>query len=144
MANNLDSNFTLKLAKGFLPAFESERVLSKNVNTQKLDGKFNPASGETTAFKRPTDYVSSRTPKGDLTSETASDIIAGQALGTVQDYFTVFVDYDEADDDGCGTTHVVRYADDAVRRDKQTKKRYHDDSSAHVQMTNMLRKDPLI
>lgn len=98
MANNFESNFTLKLAKGFLTAFESSRVLSKNVNTQKLDGKFNPASGETTAFKRPTDYVSSRTPKGDLTSETASDIIAGQALGTVQDYFTVFVDYDEADE----------------------------------------------
>lgn len=98
MANNFDSNFTLKLAKGFLPAFESARVMSKNVNTQMLDGKFNPASGTTTAFKRPTDYVSVRTPKGDITLETASDIIAGQALGVVQDYFTVFVDYDEADE----------------------------------------------
>ena len=98
MANNFDSNFTLKLAKGFLPAFESSRVMSKNVNTQMLDGKFNPASGTTTAFKRPTDYVSSRTPKGDLTAETASDITTGQALGIVQDYFTVFVDYDEADE----------------------------------------------
>ena len=97
MANNFDSNFTLKLAKGFLPAFESERVLSKNVNTQKLDGKFNPASGETTAFKRPTDYVSTRTAKGDVTAETPSDIIAGQALGIVQDYFTVLVEYDVFD-----------------------------------------------
>lgn len=98
MANNFDSNFTRQLARVFLEKFDSERVLSKNVNTQLLQGRFNPASGENVDFKRPTDYVSVRTPKGDLTAETASDIITGKATGTVQDYFTAFVDFDEADE----------------------------------------------
>lgn len=98
MANNFDSNFTNKLAKGFLAAFESERILSKFVNTQKLDGKFDPSTGDETRFKRPTDYVSVRTPKGDVSGENPSPIITGNAKGTVQDYFTTFVDYDEADE----------------------------------------------
>lgn len=98
MANNFDSNFTKKLAKGFLSAFESERILSKNVNTQLLDGKFKPDTGDKTYFKRPTDYVTVRTAKGDVSGETASPIITGQAVGTVQDYFTSSVDYDEADE----------------------------------------------
>jgi len=96
--NNLESNFTTKLAKGFLAAFESTRILSKNVNTQKLDGKFNPATGDTTLFKRPTDYKTVRTDKGDVSSETASPILTGNAKGVVQKYFTAFVDYDEADE----------------------------------------------
>ena len=98
MANNFDSNFTRKLARVFLEKFDSERVLSKNVNTQLLAGKFDPSTGDNYDFKRPTDYVSVRTAKGDLTSETASDIITGKSTGTVQDYFTAFVDYDEADE----------------------------------------------
>jgi hypothetical protein len=98
MANNFDSNFTRKLARVFLEKFDNERVLSKNVDTQLLSNKFAPDTGDTVDFKRPTDYVSVRTPKGDLTSETASDIITGKASGVVQDYFTAFVDYDEADE----------------------------------------------
>jgi len=98
MANNFDSNFTAKLAKGFLSAFEAERVLSKNVNTQKLDGKFDPSTGTVVYFKRPTDYNTVRTATGDVSSETKSDIITGKASGTVQNYFTSFVDYNEADE----------------------------------------------
>lgn len=98
MANSFDSNFTRQLARIFLEKFESSRVLSKGVNTQLLKGRFNPASGENVDFKRPTDYVSVRTTKGDVSGETVSDIITGKATGTVQDYFTVFVDYDEADE----------------------------------------------
>lgn len=98
MANNFDSNFTRNLAKGFLKGFENKRVLSKNVDTQLLKGKFNPASGDTIDFKRPNDYVSVRTTNGDVSGETASDIITGKASGVVQDYFTAFVDYDEADE----------------------------------------------
>ncbi len=98
MANNFDSNFTRKLARVFLEKFDSERVLSKNVDTQLLAGKFNPSTGDTVDFKRPTDYVSVRTPKGNVAAETASDIITGKASGVVQDYFTTFVDYDEADE----------------------------------------------
>ena len=98
MANNFDSNFTRKLARVFLEKFDSERVLSKNVDTQLLAGKFDPSTGANVDFKRPTDYVSVRTAAGDVSAETASDIITGKATGTVQDYFTAFVDYNEADE----------------------------------------------
>lgn len=98
MANDLDSNFTRKLARVFLEKFDSDRVLSKNVDTQLLVGKFAPDTGDTVDFKRPTDYKSVRTPKGDVSGETKQDIITGKASGVVQDYFTVFVDYDEADE----------------------------------------------
>lgn len=98
MANNFDSNFTRKLARVFLEKFDSERILSKNVNTQLLSGKFDPSTGTVVDFKRPTDYKSVRTSAGDLSSNTAGDIITGKASGTVQDYFSVHVDYNEADE----------------------------------------------
>lgn len=98
MANNFDSNITRPLARVFLEKFESERVLSKNVNTQLLDGRFNPSTGTTVDFKRPTDFTTYRNATGDLTSHTADDIVAGKASGVVQDYFTVLVNYDEADE----------------------------------------------
>lgn len=98
MANNFDSNFTRKLARVFLEKFDSDRILSKNVNTQLLTGRFDPSTGTVVDFKRPTDYVSVRTSAGDISSNTASDIITGKASGTVQDYFSVHVDYNEADE----------------------------------------------
>jgi hypothetical protein len=97
MANNFDSNFTRTLAKVFLEKFESSRVLSKNVDTQLLQGRFGPSSGENVDFKRPTDYTSSRNSTGDATG-IADDIITGKATGTVQDYFTTMVTFDEADE----------------------------------------------
>ena len=97
MASNFDSNFTRLLARVFVDKFESSRVLSKNVNTQLLTGKFNPASGENVDFKRPTDYTSSRSPTGDATG-IGDDIITGKATGTVQDYFTTLIPFNEADE----------------------------------------------
>ena len=81
MANDFDSNFTRKLARVFLEKFDSDRVLSKNVDTQLLEGKFNPSTGDTVDFKRPTDYVSVRTSTGDVSGETKSPIITGKARG---------------------------------------------------------------
>ena len=98
MDNNFDSNFTRKLARVFLEKFDNERVLSKNVDTQLLVGKFKPDTGDTVDFKRPTDYKTVRTSNGDVSGETKSPIITGKASGVVQDYFTAFVDYDEADE----------------------------------------------
>lgn len=98
MANNFDSNITRKLAKVFLDKFDSQRVMSKNVNTQLLSGQFNPSSGDTVDFKRPTDYLSTTTAAGDISGATASSIITGKASGTVQNYRTVFVDFNEADE----------------------------------------------
>jgi len=98
MANNFESNITRKLAKVFLDKFESSRVLSKNVNTQLLSGAFSPDTGDAVDFKRPTDYKSTRTAKGDISGGTAESIITGKASGVVQDYFTVELDWSEADE----------------------------------------------
>lgn len=96
--NSFDSNFSRKLMEVFLDKFETERVLTKNVDTQLFSGKFNPSTGENIDVKRPTDFLTVRTAKGNVASETESDIITGKATATVQDYFTSFVDYDEADE----------------------------------------------
>jgi hypothetical protein len=93
MANNLNSNVTRKVARVFLEAFEASRVLTKTVDTQLLSGKFNPSSGSTVDFKRPHDYNSIRTSGGNISSSTKSDIIAGKATGTVQDYFTAATEW---------------------------------------------------
>tara|TARA_R110000744_G_scaffold85789_2_gene167641 strand:- start:1806 stop:3086 length:1281 start_codon:yes stop_codon:yes gene_type:complete len=98
MANNFDGNIEKKIAKSFIKGFTNDRVLSKNVNTQLLDGKFTPSTGDNVYFKRPTDYKSVRTATGDVSGETKSSIVTGQAKGTVQPYFTAFVDYNEADE----------------------------------------------
>lgn len=98
MANNFDSNFTRKLMDSFLDSFEAERVLSRNVDTQLFAGKFNGSTGSQIDVSRPTDFVTVRTPTGDVTAEAASPIITGKATATVQDYFTAFVDFDEADE----------------------------------------------
>jgi len=96
--NVLTDNTTTPLAKGFLKAFESSRVLTKAVDTQLLEGKIDPSSGSTADFKRPHDYKSDRTAKGDISSVDRSDIIAAKATGTVQDYLTVHADWDEFDE----------------------------------------------
>ncbi len=93
MANSFDSNITRKLARVFLEKFETNRVLSKNVDTQLLSNKFDPSSGDTVDFKRPTDYKSKRTSDGDVSAGPPSDIITGKASGVVQDYFTVDVEF---------------------------------------------------
>jgi len=98
MANDFSSNFNRKIMNSFLDSFESSRVLTKNVDTQLVEGKFNSSTGESIDVKRPTDYKTVRTPKGDVSGQTKSDIITGKATATVQDYFTAFVDYDEADE----------------------------------------------
>lgn len=97
MSNSFASNITRKLARVILKHFEGERVLSKYVDTQLLDGKFNPTSGDTVDFKRPTDYVTKRTSDGDISATTATPIITGKASGVVQDYFTEEVDIPEAE-----------------------------------------------
>ncbi len=96
--NVLDSNTTVPLAKSFLKAFESQRVLTKTVDTQLLSGVFNPSAGTTADFRRPIDHKSDRTATGDISAVDRSDIVVGKATGTVQDYFTVHMDFDEVDE----------------------------------------------
>lgn len=96
MPNNFDSNITRKLTRVFLEKIETSRVLSKSVNTSLLSNVFNPSTGDTVDYKRPTDYKSSRTSDGDISATTASPIITGKASAVVQDYITVEIDFLEA------------------------------------------------
>lgn len=93
MANNLSSNVTTKVARVFLDSFESNRVLTKTVDTQLLSGQITPATGNTVYFKRPHDYVAHDTTDGDISGETKSNIISGRAAGTVQNYITVATEW---------------------------------------------------
>jgi hypothetical protein len=96
MANSINL-FTRKLMKGVMESFESQRVISKTVNTALLQGAFGKGTGANVDFPRPTDYVSTRTAQGDISGETASSIITGKATATIQDYITVEIDFQEAD-----------------------------------------------
>jgi len=99
MANNFESNFTRKLAPIITKSFETKRTISKNVDTQLLEGRFKDGdTGKIVDFKRPTDYRTVRSPTGAITGADQSDIVTGKSSGVVQDYFTVYVDYDEADE----------------------------------------------
>jgi len=93
MANSLTSNITRKLMRIFLKHFESNRVVTKTVDTQLFEGKFTPASGTTVDIKRPHDYRTIRTAGGDISSSVKDDIISGKATATVQNYFTAATEW---------------------------------------------------
>jgi len=115
MANSFDSNFTRKVMMKVLASFESQRVISKNVDTQLFAGSFDPNSGDNVDIKRPTDYQTIRTSDGDITG-TKRDIITGKATATVQNYITIPIDFDEADQALKMGTDSDRFWDDAARR----------------------------
>jgi len=99
MANSLTSNYARKLLEQFLIDMETQRVLSKSVNTQLFSGKFNPSSGPVIDVKRPHRYKALRTSGGDISAETPNTIISGKATATVQNYITVkipYTNYEEA------------------------------------------------
>ena len=93
MANNLTSNTMRKLIRTFLKHFESNRVVTKTVDTQLFEGRFTPASGSTVDIKRSHDYKTHRTSGGDISGVTKSDIVSGKATATVQDYFTAATEW---------------------------------------------------
>lgn len=98
MANNFDSNVSKKVMKSFLSSFESERVLTKNVNTQLFQGEFNADTDSKVYVKRPTDFRAVETVDGDVSAETASDIITGQAFAEAQNVITVFAEVNAVDE----------------------------------------------
>lgn len=95
MANNLSSNVSTKVAKVFGDAFESNRVISKVVNTQFLTGAngIDNDTGDTVYMKRPTQYSAIETSDGDISGSTKNDIGVGRVAGTVQNYITVPINY---------------------------------------------------
>jgi len=98
MANVLDSNITRKLLRIFLKAFESNRVITKTVNTQLFTGQFTPASGSFVDIKRPHDYTTVRTAGGDLTGVQKDDITSGKATAVVQNYFTSATEWENVEE----------------------------------------------
>lgn len=115
MANSFDSNFTRKVMMKVLASFESQRMISKNVDTQLFSGTFDPNSGDNVDIKRPTDYQTIRTSDGDI-SGTKREIITGKATATVQNYITIPIDFDEADQALKMGTDADRFWDDAAMR----------------------------
>ena len=93
MANNFSSNTVEKLARVFLEKFESDRCVTKTINTQLIQGSFTPASGGLVSVKRPHDYNAIRTTGGDISGSDKSDIVSGKATATVQDYITVATEW---------------------------------------------------
>lgn len=93
MANDLSSNITRQLLRVFLPAFERQRVLSKTVDTQTFQGRFNPSSGDYVDIKRSHQYLAKRTAGGDISALTANSIISGKATAQVQQYITIDIDW---------------------------------------------------
>jgi len=96
--------------------FEANRMMSKKVDSQTYSGSFNPNTGDTIDIKRPTDYKTTRTSNGDISATTAQSIVTGKASATVQDYITVEVDYDEADQALEMGTDADRFFDDIANR----------------------------
>lgn len=94
MANNTDSNITLKVAKGFKESLESDIVLLNTVDTQTLEGAgLGTANyGERVKFKRPMQYLSIETADGDITGER-NDLIFGSSFGEIQNFITVPVEW---------------------------------------------------
>ncbi len=93
MANNLSSNVSTKVAKVFMDSFESNRVLSKSINTTVVDGLIQPDTGSTVYVKRPVQYKALSTSDGDISSSTKNDLGVGRASAVVQNYITVPINY---------------------------------------------------
>jgi len=97
-ANTLDGNITDKVLRSFLKGFEMNRVLTKTINSSLFEGKFTDEFGDTVRVKRPHQYRAKRTPTGDISSLTKNKIQSGTAFGTVQDYITVDLDWENLEE----------------------------------------------
>lgn len=102
MANNLESNVTKKLLSAFVPAFESQRKISKAISTnaRNLVEGFDESTGDVfgaVRMKRNLQFVPQRTPDGDFTGKDKNPVIVGSAPAEVGDYCTVFVEMSDVE-----------------------------------------------
>ena len=102
MANNLSTNVTEKLLSAFVPAFESQRKISKAVttNARNLVEGFDESTGDVfgaVRMKRNLQFVPQRTPDGDFTGKDKNPIIVGTAPAEVGEYCTVFVEMSDVE-----------------------------------------------
>ena len=102
MANDLKSNITDKLMSAFVPAFDSERKISKSVttNARNLVNNFDESTGDAygaVRMKRPLQFVPQRTDDGDFTGKDTNPIQVGTAPAEVGQYCTVFVEMSDVE-----------------------------------------------
>jgi hypothetical protein len=97
MANNFDSNVEKRIATSFGKAFQSQRVLTKAINSQISQGAFSPFTGSTIYVRKPYESKIFRTSGGDITGQT-DDIVSGQVPVTVMNMFTTFANWDVIDE----------------------------------------------
>lgn len=102
MTNNLSSNVTDKLMSAFVPAFESQRKISKAVSTnaRNLVEGFDESTGDVfgaVRMKRNLQFVPQRTPDGDFTGKEKNPVIVGSAPAEVGEYCTVFVEMSDVE-----------------------------------------------
>lgn len=96
--NTLDGNVTDKVLRSFLKGFEMDRVLTKTINSSTFQGKFTEQCGDTVRVKRAHQYRAKRTATGDISALSKNKIEAGSAFGTVQDYVTVDLDWENLEE----------------------------------------------
>jgi len=97
MANNFASNVEKRIATSFGKAFQSQRVLTKTINSTIAEGKFSPFTGSTIYVRKPYESKITRTSGGNITGLT-DDIKTGQVPVTVMDMFTTFAEWDIIDE----------------------------------------------
>jgi hypothetical protein len=93
MANDVTGNTSEVVAQIFTDEFEKNRVLTKTVNTQIIQGLHSPMTGDVVFLKRPHQYKSKETTTGDLTGLNRNELISGRAAATVQNYITVDIEW---------------------------------------------------
>ncbi|MAK38214.1 MAG: hypothetical protein CMC15_18795 [Flavobacteriaceae bacterium] len=102
MANNLESNINTKLMDAFIPAFESQRKVSKLIttNAQNLVNNFDESTGDAfgaVRMKRPLQFVPQETPDGDFTGKEKNPVKVGTVPAEVGDYLTVFIEMSDVE-----------------------------------------------
>ena len=94
MANNLDKNTTKKIARKFIDGYEADMVTLETIDRTTIPtGSINPQTGATYQVKRKHQFKTVRTPGGDLSAATKSDLISATATATVQEYFSEIVEW---------------------------------------------------
>ena len=102
MANNLSSNINDKLIRAFVPAFESQRLLSKTITTSLrnlVTGYDDTTGGVRGAVRqrKPPQFIPQRTADGDFTGKDKNPVKVGSVPGEVGQYCTVFLEYTDVE-----------------------------------------------
>lgn len=97
---DLTSNYINRLARGFLKAWSTKMVLTKTVNRAIItDNHFrNPVSGDTAYVRRPWDFPTFSTARGDLSGQTATELQRGRASAVAQNVISAYISWDLIDE----------------------------------------------